>query len=200
MPGPWQWPFATVSAVTRKKGLADWPRPIGRPGPIGRSRCNVLARRGRAAACISHQRHFEEWALGCQHDAAMLRSPIPVAKLLALQVANCAQTQPVSLREISLIPPRLYTEGRALLMRWRIRKVMRGARRRFLRDGASATTSMPAPAMTLRGSTRCFACGTDCEAVSHAWRDRSPYSPCGSKIDTCWSATVAGNIRHWAEG
>jgi hypothetical protein len=34
----------------------------------------------------------------------MLRSPIPVAKLLALQVAHCAQTQPVSLREISLIP------------------------------------------------------------------------------------------------
>ena len=34
----------------------------------------------------------------------MLLSPIPVTKLLALQVANCAQTQPVRLREISLIP------------------------------------------------------------------------------------------------
>ena len=38
------------------------------------------------------------------------------------------------------------------------------------------TTSLPAMALP-----RCFACGMGCEAVSHAWRDRLPRSPCGSK-------------------
>ncbi len=30
-------------------------------------------------------------------------------------------------------------------------------------------------------SPRCFPCGTACEAVSHAWRDRLPRRPGGSK-------------------
>ena len=42
------------------------------------------------------------------------------------------------------------------------------------------TTSLPAMALP-KDSPRCFACGTACEAVSHAWRDRLPRSPGGSK-------------------
>jgi hypothetical protein len=56
-------------------------------------------------------------------------------------------------------------------------------RRRFLRcvtSRSAMTTSLAVMALP-PASPRCFACSTACEAVSHAWRDRLPRSPGGSK-------------------
>ncbi len=53
--------------------------------------------------------------------------------------------------------------------------------RRVRNDDILAGDGLPLPVMGLPDLPRCFACGMACEAVSHAWRDRLPRSPCGSK-------------------